>query len=253
MIHLNDKHVVIVGGSRGLGAASAIMAAKAGAKVSITYRADAQAAERVVQQVASGGGKAFAVQADVTSESDMDNGMARAVEKFGPPHGVVVSAGIFEGPAKIETMSLDFWNRTMTINVTGTFLSVKAAVKYIRRAGIPASLVIYTSTAGQRGSEDYSAYATSKGAQILFMRSMARELGPEGIRVNCVAPAWTETDMARPSLDVIGRDKLKQEFCLRKIGQPDDIAGATIYLLSDLAGHVTGITLTVDGGFDMRG
>jgi NAD(P)-dependent dehydrogenase (short-subunit alcohol dehydrogenase family) len=150
-------------------------------------------------------------------------------------------------------MSLEFWNRTMVINVTGTFLAVKAAVKHIRQARIPASIVLYTSTAGQRGSEDYSAYATSKGAVILFMRSMARELGPERIRVNCVAPAWTETDMARPSLDVIGRENLKKEFPLRKIGHPDDIAGATVYLLSDLANHVTGITLTVDGGIDMRG
>jgi 3-oxoacyl-[acyl-carrier protein] reductase len=253
MIQLNGKHVVIVGGSRGLGAASAVMAAKAGAQVSITYRANAAAAAKVVEQIESSGGKAFAVQAEVSREADMDNALARAVAQFGPPHGLVVSAGIFEGPAKIEEMSLAFWNRTMTINVTGTFLAVKAAVQHIRQAGIPASIVIYTSTAGQRGSEEYSAYATSKGAQILFMRSMARELGPEGIRVNCVAPAWTETDMARPSLDAIGRDKLKQQFVLRKIGHPDDIAGATVYLLSDLANHVTGITLTVDGGIDMRG
>ena len=253
MIQLHDKHVVVIGGSRGLGAASAVMAAKAGAQVSITYRSDAEAAEKVIQQIGSSGGEAFAIQAEVSHQKDMENAMAQAVEKFGPPHGLVVSAGIFEGPARIEEMSLEFWSRTMVINVTGTFLAVKAAVKHIRQARIPASVVIYTSTAGQRGSEDYSAYATSKGAQILFMRSMARELGPERIRVNCIAPAWTETDMARPSLDAIGRDKLKKKFVLRKIGHPDDIAGATVYLLSDLANHVTGITLTVDGGMDMRG
>jgi NAD(P)-dependent dehydrogenase (short-subunit alcohol dehydrogenase family) len=253
MIQLNGKHIVIVGGSRGLGAASAVMAAKAGAKVTITYRANEEAAKKVLQEIESGGGKAFAVQAELSLEGDMVKALDRAVEKFGAPHGLVVSAGIFEGPARIEDMSLEFWNRTMVINVTGTFLAVKAAVRHIRKAQIPASIVLYTSTAGQRGSEDYSAYATSKGAVILFMRSMARELGPERIRVNCVAPAWTETDMARPSLDAIGRDKLKKEFVLRKIGHPDDIAGATVYLLSDLANHVTGITLTVDGGIDMRG
>jgi NAD(P)-dependent dehydrogenase (short-subunit alcohol dehydrogenase family) len=253
VIHLNDKHIVIVGGSRGLGAASAVMAAKAGAQVSIIYRADAEAANKVSKQIESSGGKAIIVQADATQEADMVTAMDRVTKKFGPPDGLVVSAGIFEGPAKIEDMSLEFWNRTLTINVTGTFLAVREALKHIRQAHTPASIVIYTSTAGQRGSEDYSAYATSKGAQILFMRSMARELGPEQIRVNCVAPAWSETDMARPSLDVIGRENLKRQFPLRKIGQPDDIAGATVYLLSDLANHVTGITLTVDGGFDMRG
>jgi len=253
MIQLNGKHIVIVGGSRGLGAASAVMAAKAGAKVTITYRANEEAAKKVLQGIESGGGKAFAVQAEVSLEGNMVKALDRAVEKFGAPNGLVVSAAIFEGPAKLEDMNLEFWNRTMVINVTGTFLAVKAAVRHIRKAQIPASIVLYTSTAGQRGSEDYSAYATSKGAVILFMRSMARELGPERIRVNCVAPAWTETDMARPSLDAIGRDKLKKEFVLRKIGHPDDIAGATVYLLSDLANHVTGITLTVDGGIDMRG
>jgi len=253
LIQLHDRHVVVVGGSRGLGAASAVMAAKAGAQVSITYRSNAEAARKVIQQIDSSGGQAIAIQADVSLEKEMEYALAQAVEKFGPPHGLVVSAGIFEGPARIEEMSLEFWNRTMDINVTGTFLAVKAAVKHIRQAHIPASIVIYTSTAGQRGSEDYSAYATSKGAQILFMRSMARELGPEQIRVNCVAPAWTETDMARPSLDALGRDKIEKEFVLGKIGQPDDIAGATVYLLSDLAKNITGITLTVDGGFDMRG
>src|SRR5690606_8674759 len=112
--------------------------------------------------------------------------------------------GIFEG-VPIEQMTAEFWDRTMAINLRGTFLTVRAAVRHMRSTGRGGSIVIYTSTAGQRGSDVFSAYATSKGAQILFMRSMAKELASDRIRVNCIAPAWTETDMAAPSLDALGR------------------------------------------------
>ena len=165
---------------------------------------------------------------------------------------MVVSAGIFEG-CPIEDMTSEFWDRTMAINLRGTFLAVRAAARHMREAGNGGSIVIYTSTAGQRGSPEYSAYATSKGAQITFMRSMAKELAPDRIRVNCVAPAWTETDMVAASLDALGREKIAAGFPLGRIGLPDDIAGATVFLLSDLASFITGSTITVDGGMDMRG
>jgi 3-oxoacyl-[acyl-carrier protein] reductase len=164
----------------------------------------------------------------------------------------VVSAGVFEG-VPIAEMDAAFWDRVMGINLRGTYLAVKAAARHLRQAGQGGSIVIYTSTAGQRGSAVYSAYATSKGAQIMFMRSMAIELAPDRIRVNCIAPAWTETDMAAPSLDQIGREEVARGFPLGRIGQPDDVAGATCFLLSDLASFITGVTLTVDGGMDMRG
>ena len=123
----------------------------------------------------------------------------------------------------------------------------------MRQGGHGGSIVIYTSTAGQRGSNVYSAYATSKGAQIMFMRSMAKELAPDNIRVNCIAPAWTDTDMAAPSLDAAGREEVARNFPLGRIGLPDDVAGPTVFLLSDLSGFITGTTVTVDGGVDMRG
>jgi len=165
---------------------------------------------------------------------------------------VVVSAGVFEA-APILEMTAEFWNRTMAVNLRATFLTVRAAVRHLRPQGTGGSIVFFTSTAGQRGSADYSAYATSKGGQILFMRSMARELGADRIRVNCVAPAWTDTEMAAPSLDALGRDEVAKSFILGRIGRPDDVAGATIFLLSDLAQFITGTTVTVDGGMDMRG
>jgi 3-oxoacyl-[acyl-carrier protein] reductase len=140
----------------------------------------------------------------------------------------------------------------MAINVRGTFLAVQAAIPALRSAG-GGSIVIYTSTAGQRGSSDYSAYATSKGAQILFMRSAAMELAPDRIRVNCIAPAWTESDMSRGPIDEIGREAVVAGCPLGRIGTPADIAAATCFLLSDQASFMTGSTMTVDGGQDFRG
>jgi 3-oxoacyl-[acyl-carrier protein] reductase len=252
MIEMTGKHIFIAGGSRGIGAATAMMAARAGAHVSVNYVKGAAAAERVVAQITEEGGKAFAVQADISEEGSVDVAMDAAVAQLGPLTGLVVSAGIFEG-LPIEEMTADFWDRMMAINVRGTFLAVQAAVKQFRSTSQGGSIVIYTSTAGQRGSAVYSAYATSKGAQILFMRSMAMELASDRIRVNCIAPAWTETEMVTEKIDAIGRESVVRGFPLGRIGLPDDIAGATCFLLSDLAGFITGSTLTVDGGMDMRG
>jgi 3-oxoacyl-[acyl-carrier protein] reductase len=252
MINLTGRKIFVAGGSRGLGREAALVAARAGADVALTYRAESAAARAVAQEIEALGRRAFVACADVVDEAALTQAMDEAVRTLGGLDGLVVSAGIFEG-RPIEEMSLEFWNRTMTVNLTGTFLAVKAAVPHFRRQGRGGSIVIYTSTAGQRGSDVYSAYATSKGGQIMFMRSMAKELAADRIRVNCVAPAWTESDMSRGPVDALGRDEVIAGFPLGRIGRPEDVAGATVYLLSDLAQFVTGMTLTVDGGKDMRG
>lgn len=252
MIDLSGKHIFIAGGSRGIGAAAARMAAKAGAAVSVNYAQNHAAAEAVVSDIVAAGGRATALRADVAEEGAMERAVDEAVANLGPLSGMVVSAGVFEG-FPLEEMTGAFWDRVMGINLRGTFLAVQAAARHLRAGGQGGSIVIYTSTAGQRGSAVYSAYATSKGGQIMFMRSMALELAPDRIRVNCIAPAWTETDMAAPSLDVLGREEIAKNFPLGRIGLPDDVAGATCFLLSDLAAFITGVTLTVDGGMDMRG
>ena len=252
MIEMAGKHIFIAGGSRGIGAATALMAAQAGASVSVNYVQGAAAAETVAAQIVAAGGRACAVQADISEEGSIEVAMDAAVARLGPLTGLVVSAGIFEG-LPVEEMTAAFWDRMMAVNVRGTFLAVRAAVKQLRSTADGGSIVIYTSTAGQRGSAVYSAYATSKGAQILFMRSMAMELALDRIRVNCIAPAWTETDMVTDKIDEIGRESVVRGFPLGRIGLPNDIAGATCFLLSDLAGFITGATLTVDGGMDMRG
>jgi 3-oxoacyl-[acyl-carrier protein] reductase len=227
------------------------MAARAGADVAFSYVANEFAAQETANSIQSVGRKAFYIRGDVADETSITSALNRAGETLGGLCAVVVSAGVFDGAA-VDKMTVELWNRIITINLTGTFLTVRAAVPLLRKNG-GGSIVIYTSTAGQRGSAIYSAYASSKGGQIMFMRSMAKELATDRIRVNCVAPAWTDTEMARPSFDAIGRDKIIQGFPLGRIGLPDDAAGAAVYLMSDLAQFVTGMTLTVDGGQDMRG
>lgn len=251
MIDLTGKHIFVAGGSRGIGRAVCTMAAKAGADIAVNYLNNAAAANEVVEQVQSLGRRAVAVQADISQPDAAKRAVDEAAEKQGELDGLVVTAGVFE-PGPIDEMTPEFWDRTMNINVRGTYLAVQAAVPSMRKRG-GGSMVIFTSTAGQRGSDVYSAYATSKGAQILFMRSMAKELAPDRIRVNCVAPGWTETDMATATIDALGREDIVASIPLGRIGLPEDTAAAACYLLSDLAVFMTGSTITVDGGFDMRG
>jgi 3-oxoacyl-[acyl-carrier protein] reductase len=251
MINLANRHVFVAGGSRGIGRCTALLAAKAGANVTINFVKDETAAESLAKEIKALGRQAFCVRADLSNPEQVDAAFDASALQLGPIDGLVVSAGIFEG-SPIREMTLEFWNRTMQLNVTTTFLAVKAAARHMRQRK-NGSIVIYTSTAGQRGSSVFSAYATSKGAQLLFMRSMAKELAPDRIRVNCVAPGWTETDMSREAMDKEGREGIIKSIPLGRIGKPEDPAAAALFLLSDLAQFITGSTITVDGGFDMRG
>jgi 3-oxoacyl-[acyl-carrier protein] reductase len=251
MINLSNQHILIIGGSRGIGRAVALMAAEAGANVSVHYTKDETSAADVVKQVQALGRKATAVCADVSDEKAVNAATQKAIETIGPLTGLVVSAGIFE-PAPIDQMTAEFWDRMMDINLRGTFLAIRAAAPSLR-AGKRGSIVVLTSTAGQRGSAVYSAYATSKGGQIMFLRSMAQELAADRIRVNCVAPGWTLTDMSRDTMANIGMEGIIEKAPLGRIGKPEDPAAACCFLLSDIAEFITGSTITVDGGMDMRG
>jgi 3-oxoacyl-[acyl-carrier protein] reductase len=227
------------------------MSAKAGADISINFVSNKTAADGVVKEIEAFGRKAQAIQGDIAADDVAHGVVSKAVAGLGEIDGLAVCAGIFE-PGPIDEMTPEFWDRTMNINMRGTFLSVQAAIPSLRKQG-GGSIVIYTSTAGQRGSDIFSAYATSKGAQIMFMRSMARELAPDRIRSNCVAPGWTETEMASKRIDAYGREGIVKSIPLGRIGLPKDPAAAALFLLSDLAEFITGSTITVDGGFDMRG
>lgn len=253
MIDLSGRHVCVVGGSRGIGAATARMAAGAGAAVSITYRSDTDSAERVVGDIEDKGGRAIAYQVDASDADAMTRTMEAATTSLGPLRGLVVSAAVYaESWFPMDQISTAMWDDVMAVNVRGTFVPIKEAAAHMRASG-GGSIVIYTSTAGQSGAGGNSAYATSKGAQIVFMRSAASELAPHGIRVNCIAPAWTETETATPLIDAFGREGIVRRCPLGRTGVPDDVAGPACFLLSDLASYMTGSTLTVDGGQAMRG
>ena len=254
-VDLSARHVFIAGGSRGIGAEAAKTAARAGARVSLTYRERSDAADAVVAEILDAGGEAVALRGDVTDEASITDAIEQAVTRFGPLRGLVISAGIFE-LSPLADMTLEFWKRIIDTNLTGTFLTLKAAAPHLRTGaadGAGASVVIYTSTSGQSGGAGASAYSTTKGGQILFMKSMAQELAPDRIRVNCVAPAWTDTDMAAAAIERMGREQMASRFPLGRIGDGRDVANATVFLLSDLASFSTGTTVTVDGGIAMRG
>lgn len=244
---------MIVGGSRGIGAAAARMAAVAGASVSLTYHRSADAAMAVVKDVDRDGGRARAYHADVADAEAMARVVDQAVDELGPLNGLVISAGSYADTwFPIDGLTATDWDQLMAVNVRGTFIATKVAAPHLRAAG-GGSIVIYTSTAGQSGAGGNSAYATSKGAQIVFMKSAASELAKDRIRVNCIAPAWTETDTATPLIDRFGRERIVANCPLGRTGVPEDVAGPTCFLLSDLAAYMTGTTLTVDGGQAMRG
>lgn len=253
MEEMKDRHVFVAGGSRGIGAATATLLGRLGARVSLTFHANPERAAQVVDAIRKAGGEGAAFAAEISEEASITRAMEAAVEQFGALRGLVVSAGIFEH-RRIEEMTLEFWERTQSINLRGSVWAVKAAAKQMRSHGKGGSIVLYTSTAGQSGAGGgASAYCVSKAGQIIFARCMAHELGPDGIRVNALAPAWTETEMAEAHLDRLGRERVAEGFALRRIGLPEDVASATCYLLSDAAGFVTGTCHTVDGGMEMRG
>jgi 3-oxoacyl-[acyl-carrier protein] reductase len=259
---MTEKLILVVGGSRGIGASCVEMLARRGADVAFTYVSNAAAAAKLEQAVcAEGHGCAASFRANISSQADMEAAVAGAVARFGRPlDGLVCSAGVFE-PTPIAEWNVPYqdkcgteaeFQRVLNINVMGTIIAMKAALTSWTQVG--GSIVIITSTAGQRGSSIYSAYSASKGAQIMFMRSMAQELAPRRIRVNCVAPGWTETDMARNNPDFAEHTaEIAASIPLGRPGLPEDVGAAASWLLSDLSPFVTGSTITVDGGFDMRG
>ena len=189
--------------------------------------------------------KSFKVNSN--NEEDICNVINTIENDFGKIDILVNNAGIWE-KSKIENLSLDKWNKTININLTGTVLFTKYTVPIMKKNKF-GRIINISSTAGQRGEAFYSHYAASKGGIIAFTKSLAVELGEYNITVNSVAPGWVKTDM---TMDVFENEyeeeKIIKEIPLRKIAVPEDVAGAVIFLASDLASHVTGSIISVNGG-----
>jgi len=246
MIQFDGKVVLVTGGSRGIGKAISLMFAKAGARVAINYRSRKDMAEETVKAIESAGGEARAFQADLISFTQVDVMMSRILDHFGQLNMIVNNAGIWTEGA-IDQMDAQTWHETIATNLSSVFHVCRLGVKYLdgERGD---NIVNISSTAGQRGEAFHSHYAASKGGVISFTKSLSTELAPKNIRVNCVAPGWVNTEMCETTFADGGREEIAETIPLRRVGNPEDIAGAVLYLASPLASYITGEILNVNGG-----
>jgi len=251
MIDLTPRTALITGGSRGIGRAAAGLLARAGARVALNYRKDEAAANAAVREIRAAGGEAMAVAGDV-AQPDQARQLVRDVVSAWERLDILINnAGIWEEDVAGRG-DLEVWDRTYAVNLRGAYLVTDAAVPHLIRHG--GSIVFVSSTAGQRGEARHSAYASSKGALISYTKSLAEELGPRGVRVNCVAPGWVDTDMAAGVLAQPARRlEIEREIPLGRVASPEDVAGPILFLVSDLARHVQGEVLNVNGGSVLAG
>ena len=246
MISLRGRRAIVTGGSRGIGAATALMLAECGANVGIGYRTRTDDAAEVVRRLAGLGVSAFALAADLTDPAGGDALVERAVREFGGVDIFVGNAGIWppeETP--VADMSAERWRRTMAENVDAMFYSTRSAVRAIGPGG---RVVLVASTAGQRGEAMHADYGASKGAMISFVKSLAVELAPRDITVNAVAPGWVDTEMAAPAFGDGAKERIAKGIPLGRIATPRDIAAPIAFLCSEGARHITGEILNVNGG-----
>ena len=251
MINLSGQVVMITGASRGIGAAAAVKFAAAGARgVVVHYHRNREAALEVARKVEGAGAEALIHGGDIAGAAEVADLFARTIGRFARLDVVVANAGIWP-PDDRPIVNLDpsQWERTMRVNLDGMYYICREAARLMleRRSG---NIVTVSSTAGQRGEAGHADYAASKGAVISLTKSLASELGPFGIRVNCVAPGWVDTEMAASALRA-GEDELKRitdAIPLRRVASAEDVAGPILFLASDLARHLTGEVLNVNGG-----
>ncbi len=243
---LRDRVAIVTGGSRGIGRATVQRLAEAGANVVVNFLSHDNDAETAVHSARQLGVEAVPVRADVSRGDAAERLVDAALEHFGHVNILVANAGIWEG-APVEEMTEDLWDRVLDANLRGTFTCCRAVVPCMKAQG-GGSIVIVSSTAGQRGEAGYSNYAASKGGQISLAKSLATELAPY-IRVNCVAPGWVDTAMNDPVFHNNGfKRHVEEAIPLRRIASPDDVALAVTFLASDWSRHITGEVLNVNGG-----
>ncbi len=246
MIDLKNKTALITGGSRGIGRACVQFLSNAGADVAFTYNTNEQLANKLCVEF-TGKNIVRSFRVNTNNEDNICNLINTVENDFGKIDILVNNAGIWE-KSEIENLSLDKWNRIININLTGTFLFAKYTVPIMKKNKF-GRIINISSTAGQRGEAFYSHYAASKGGIIAFTKSLAVELGEYNITVNSVAPGWVKTDMTKDVFENKSEEeKIIKEIPLRKIAVPEDIAGTVIFLASDLASHLTGCIINVNGG-----
>jgi NAD(P)-dependent dehydrogenase (short-subunit alcohol dehydrogenase family) len=246
-----QKIVLVTGGSRGIGAAAALLAARQGWAVAVNYSHQAQAAEEVVQQILDQGGRAMALQADVSQEDQVLRMFDAIDRQWGPLSGLVNNAGVVDVTARVDEMTVARWRRMFDINVIGSFLCAREAVRRMstRHGGAGGSIVNVSSAAARLGSPaQYVDYAAAKAAIDAMTVGLAKEVGGEGVRVNAVRPGLIETQIhASGGLPDRVRD-LAHLVPMQRGGQAHEVAQAIVWLLSDEASYTTMALLDVSGG-----
>ena len=246
-----SKIVLITGGSRGIGAATALLAARQGYAVAVNYSANSVAADDVVRRIRQAGGQAMTVRADVANEEQVVAMLEKIDAHFGRLTALVNNAGIVDQTARVDAMTLQRLRRMFEVNVFGSFLCAREAVKRMstRYGGAGGSIVNVSSAASRLGSPgQYVDYASAKGAIDTFTLGLAKEVAAEGIRVNAVRPGIIETEIhASGGLPDRARDVAPQ-VPMRRAGGADEVAESIVWLLGEGASYTTGALLDVAGG-----
>ncbi|MBX3611631.1 MAG: SDR family oxidoreductase [Hydrogenophaga sp.] len=248
---MDNKVLLVTGGSRGIGAATCHLAARQGWAVAVNYTANSLAADEVVRATRANGGQAMAVQADVADEAQVLRMFEHIDAKFGRLSGLVNNAGVVDVTARIDEMSVARWRRMFDINVIGSMLCAREAVRRMstKHGGSGGAIVNVSSAASRLGSAgQYVDYAAAKGAIDVFTVGLAREVADEGVRVNAVRPGLIETDIhASGGLPNRVRD-LQHLVPMQRGGRPEEVAEAIVWLLSDAASYTTMSLVDVSGG-----
>jgi 3-oxoacyl-[acyl-carrier protein] reductase len=246
VIDLSGRRAFVTGGSRGIGRATALLLARAGASVAIGYATRRDDADATVAAIRAAGGQAEAVGGDLGDQSAAERVVAQAAQRG--LDLLVVNHGIWPPtPQAVAAMTAEQWERTRRANLDSVFFVTRAAIPRLPDGG---RIVLVASTAGQRGEAFHADYAATKGAVISFTKSLAVELAPR-ITVNCVAPGWVDTEMSAVPYGANGgegRRAIERTIPMGRVATPEEIAGPIVFLCSDLARFLTGEILNVNGG-----
>ena len=246
-----ERVLLITGGSRGIGAACALLAARDGWDVAVNYTRDAAAAEAVAAQVRAAGRRAIAVQADVADEAQVLRLFATVDAQLGRLQGLVNNAGVVDVAQRVDGMSVARLQRMFTVNVIGSFVCAREAVQRMstRHGGSGGVIVNLSSAAARLGSPgQYVDYAASKGAIDTFTTGLAREVAAEGIRVNAVRPGLIETEIHASGGQPERARELAPTVPMQRTGTAEEVAAGIVWLLSDAASYTTGAVLDITGG-----
>lgn len=255
---LAGQPALVTGANSGIGMAVALGLAQAGADVAINYITDPGAAEDVAHQIEAMGRKAITIKADVSKEDEVEQMFVAAIKQFGTLHISVSNAGL-QRDAKYDEMTIEQWNTVIGVNLTGQFLCTRAATKEFKKRGVVAEIsqaagkiICMSSVHQQIPWAGHANYAASKGGVMMLMKSIAQELAPHFIRVNSIAPGAIRTPINTSAWNTPeAYADLMTLVPYKRIGEPDDIAQAAVWLASDAADYVTGATLFVDGGMTL--